>query len=489
MSGDQEEILEREEEQQASSGNLIGTKTSQLDDILLDKLEAAFDEETFEVQHHAVAKIASEHSAIDLAFAVSRLPAEARYTVFDNLPDLEAKASFIINVDSYTRAAVLRLVDDSTVKRLLERMPADEGVWVLEALADRRVRRVLEQLNPETANRIRALQKHSRNTAGRLMTNELFAFTMDVTIGQVAATIRSNPGIELTRRIFVLNEAGELQGFVPSRNLIVNRYDIPLRKVMQPILHSVGPDATREEVIDIVERYKIPALPVIDSSGFLVGVITYEDVVEAMEDAADETIARFAGTGEDVSEHEPILRRFILRVPWLLVTACAGLTAATGLSYCSDQPWALAILFFVPLITGVSGNVGIQCSTVLIRSMAIGEISPGTRGDAVAQELTLGAAVGLCFGVACGLIVFSLESLEILGTLADPIVVGSTVCAGVIGACLTSTSLAVSFPFIFARMGIDPAVAAGPIVTALNDVLSTFIFLLVAQGVHALFLI
>jgi len=127
--------------------------------------------------------------------------------------------------------------------------------------------------------------------------------------------------------------------------------------------------ATREEVVDVVERYKISALPVVDIDNFLIGVVTYEDVVETIEDIADETIAQMAGTGEKVSEFEPMLKRFFARAPWLIATLCAGMVNGGVMSHFQKIEGGLLtfVLFFVPLIMGTSGNVGLQCSTVLVR--------------------------------------------------------------------------------------------------------------------------
>src|SRR3989344_1030458 len=125
-----------------------------------------------------------------------------------------------------------------------------------------------------------------------------------MTIGEAAGYIRDNPRIDFTKGIFILNHAGELQGYVPARNMMINPPGSPLRQVMRPVLHKVTADATREEVIDIVERYKVASLPVVDIDNFLIGVIAYEDVVEAMEDLADETIAKMAGTKQKITSHD-----------------------------------------------------------------------------------------------------------------------------------------------------------------------------------------
>lgn len=254
-------------------------------------------------------------------------------------------------------------------------------------------------------------------------------------------------------------------------------------------MHKVNPETTRDEVVDLVERYKIPALPVVDEDNFLIGVITYEDVVEAIEDIADETIARIAGTAEDVSANEPVFKRFISRAPWLLVTVCGGLVSAACMSYFQEiqgSLWAL-VVFFVPLITGMSGNVGIQCSTVLVRSMAIGVLSSGNKGQAVSKEIMIGLLSGLIFGFLCGLAVYLLNILGFQEFGVHPLELGAIVSTGVLGACLTSTLLGVFSPLFFARMGVDPAVASGPIVTAFNDVLSMTMYFITSRAISALF--
>ena len=206
-----------------------------------------------------------------------------------------------------------------------------------------------------------------------------------------------------------------------------------------------------------------------------------------MEDIADETIASIAGTAEDFSEHEPILKRFVWRAPWLLVTLCAGLVTATAMTHFKDRFWFLFVPFFVPLITGMSGNVGIQCSTILVRGISTGDISAGSRGEAIRKELAIGLLIGSAFGVTCGIVVYLLNHFGVHHVSSDSFALGVTISCGVLGACMTATVLGTFSPFFFARFGIDPAVASGPIVTAFNDVLSTFMFFLVAWIVSHFF--
>jgi magnesium transporter len=290
--------------------------------------------------------------------------------------------------------------------------------------------------------------------------------------------------------VFVVDSEGQLQGTVPARNLIVNPSHLPLKQVMKPIAHQVTPQASREEVVEIVDRYKVSALPVVDAEEHLLGVITYEDVLDALEDINDETIANMAGTTEKVSEHEPLITRFFSRAPWLVVTLFAGLINVGIMS--SFQNYAGGVLmfalFFVPLITGMSGNIGIQCSTVLVRSMALGLISKGNRAETARKELFVGLTAGAIFGLIAGLLVYALDFIGLTTLDISAAFVGLIVGIGLAGACLAGTVLGVLSPLFFMRIGVDPAVASGPIVTAFNDFLSMSIYFLIAMGLSALLL-
>lgn len=473
--------------EETPSVDITESKTANLDDILIEKLENAFHQQTSTVVYHEVAKIASEHSPIDLAYAAAKLPPFARATLYENLASLEAKIHFMVNTDSSTRLAVFRHISDEEVKKLIENMPADEAVNVLEVMSEKRYRRILERIPPKKASRIKEIKKHPRNTAGRLMTTEFFAFVMDINIGQAASFIRNNPGIDLTRQVFVVDEKGTLQGYVPARNLIVNPPALLLKQVMKPVQYQVGVEASREEVVDIFERYKMSALTVVDAEDKLLGVITYEDVFEAIEDIADETIALMAGTAEKVRDQKPLWQKFLSRAPWLVVTLIAGMINVGVIErFKIDAGDALAFaLFFVPLINGMSGNIGIQSSTILVRGMATGVLTSGSKKEAVLKELFIGFISAATFGIICFTLV-TLFNLSTASAALNSLQIGIIVGIGLFGACLTGSILGVLSPLFFARIGVDPAVASGPIVTAFNDFLSMSIFFLIAIGLKAM---
>src|SRR5262249_2255599 len=158
-----------------------------------------------------------------------------------------------------------------------------------------------------------------------------------------------------------------------------------------------------------------------------------------------------------------------------------------GMAHFHQAPWYTVVPFFLPLIMGMSGTVGIQCSTLFVRGIATGEISSGTTREMVAREISIGAIIGGLFGILCGIVVYLLNRLGAHHVGNDPIVAGVIVSCGVFGACLTATLLGSLSPLFFVRVGVDPAVASGPIVTACNDVVATFMYFLVAKLVFLIF--
>jgi magnesium transporter len=475
-----EDKMGQDFEEVSFCGSWLDSKTSQLDDALLEKIEKAVHKTTAQVQQQDLVKIAFEYDPIDLAHALPKIPPSARLILYQCLHEIKAKASFIINASSAPRISLLRILPDEEIKSIIQHVPADDAVNVLEDLPSHRVRRLLDLLDYAKRQKIVALLRHGRSMAGRLMTNEFFAFHLLAKVGDVVHFIRDNPGLELTAGVFVLNDSSELIGIVPDRTLLVNSKDVPLRTLMRQVIHRATAETSREEIVELFERYHLPILPVVDEKEHLLGVITQDDVIEVLEEIANETIAKIGGTAEEVSEYEPTWKRFLARAPWLLVTLFAGLLTSSGLAFFYEYPWFLIVPFFVPLITGMSGNVGIQCSTVLVRGMATGEISPGIQNAVIVRELKVGSLIGVGFGLLCGLVVYLLNIMELQHIHADPVLVGVVVSSGVFGACLTATVLGTLSPLFFAKFRIDPAIASGPIVTAFNDVLSTYMYFFVS---------
>lgn len=477
-----------EDQNRSSSENTETSLVSEdIIDILHERLSKAFYANSPQQIVHEITKIALDFDPIDLAYAVAILPLPGRVLVYQSLPDLEDKVAFAIHTSRNTRVAVFRHIPDEEIKALFYRMPSDEAAFFLDELPDRRSKRILEEMEPQKAQKIRDLRSHGRFSAGGMMTNEFFSFSYQETISEVTALIRNNPDIPLTQRVFVLNEEKELIGYVSDRALIISPPHLKLKQVLSPVLQTVTVDIPREEVVDLFERYSLTVLPVIDEENHLLGVISFEDAVEAMKDIADDLIANIAGTSENIDEDEPGWKRVIWRAPWLIVTLCAGLTTATIMSSMRDYPWFHTVPFFVPLIAGMSGNVGIQTSTLLVRAMSTGELNLGSRRMVVFRELSTGLLIGLFFGLISALATISLNFLGFNLLPIDPLMTAIMVSGGLFGACLMSSCLGAISPILFDILDIDPAVASGPIVAAMNDILSTLLLIGVSYFIFSFF--
>lgn len=461
-------------------------RKNQLDEELIEKLEKAFYPLSSEERcAHDLSKIVSEYSAIDLAYTALRLPLIQRMSLYHYFEGDEARADYLIIVDSSTRKGIFTQLINEQITSVIEKMPADEAIWVMGDLATARYRQILDSLSPKRAEHLLALQRYASNTAGRLMTNEFFAFEGKITISEVGTYIRENPNIDLLRRIFVLDQKGSLLGFVPARTLVIHSPDALLSQVMRPVSHTIAPDASRDDVVEIFERYKNSDLPVIGEEDRLVGVITYDDVMEAMEEIADETIGHITGTGHDLESYRPILRSVIMRMPWLFATLVAGIINAKSIAFFDP---GFQLVTFIPLINGMSGNVGLQCSTVLVRGIATGLLSASAPWSAALRELMTGACSGLFFGVLAGFAAFALQMLSHhqVSVLA-PLQLGLIVSTGLISTCVLATALGILFPLLFVKIGIDPAIASGPIVTAVNDTCSAILYTVIAYMMLGLF--
>lgn len=484
MQGHSSDEIERVEETIEEAHECEDSRSHDFDNELTARLEAAFAAlEAGERSSHELAIIVEEYSVLDLALASLRFSQAEREILFAEIGRLADRVEFIINVDSPTRSYIFRDLDNEEILELIQAMPADEAVWVMEDLVVPRYRAIMEKLDPKKAAAINVLAKFDPDSAGRLMTGEFFAFQYDTTIGQASNYIRDHPSIDLLRRVFVQDEQGVLQGAIPLRNLVINPPSFPLKRVMRPIAHWVHPDTQRDEVIEIFERYKLADLPVLDRHGKLVGVITYEDIAEAIGDQTDETLSAIAGT-QNLALNDPIWKSFLARAPWLVVTLFAGFVNATNISMFHVTP---QVMMFVPLVMGLSGNIGIQCSMLMIRSMALGLIAGSRTRKILAKEVATSVITGMVFGLVSGLFVYTLsEAGWILQSYEGRHHLAIIVSLGQMGAGLIAGVIGVFSPILFHRYGIDPAVASGPITQAISDVMSAVVYFLIAASIASL---
>ncbi|RDB31487.1 magnesium transporter [Candidatus Similichlamydia laticola] len=462
-------------------GHLVPKSYTARDSLLYEKLSYIFSLSSQTRFWDELHLLCSQSSPEDLAHVAQGCTSEQRVYLYEALSNFEDQVKFFASSGKSTKKAVATTLDDDEIAEIIMHLPVDEALLIIEAIPYGRDRRVMALLEPKKAAAISAQRGYVPGTAGRLMSREFFAFQANQTIGDASVFIREHPEIDFLRRVFILAQKGNLKGFVPSRALLIYPMNMPLKRVTKPISQAVGPDSPLEEIVEIFDRYKSTDLPVIDEEGCLLGVITYEDMLDSIEERADKTIAHISGTGEEIEGDVPLFKGVLSRAPWLAITLCAGLLNAGNLSRFPVKYRIL--LHFVPMINGMSGNVGLQCSTVLVRGIAAGLVPERSTLPVILRETAIGASAGILFGCCGGLLIMLLQAVfGIYGSIAiHPWELGLVVSIGLSGACLFATTLGVLFPLLFQKIGVDPAVASGPIVTAINDVSSTAMYFFVAQ--------
>jgi magnesium transporter len=273
-----------------------------------------------------------------------------------------------------------------------------------------------------------------------------------------------------------VDESDRLLGVVSLRQLVVVKPNTPLKDFMARDIFSVRTDTDQEEVAKLVARYDILAVPVVDDQNKLVGIVTVDDVIDIFRREATEDILKMAGVGEDFLETQSILKSTRVRLPWLFASCLGGVLASMVISHFEGGLSHFIFLApFIPVITGMGGNVGAQSSTIVVRGLATGRLDVRDIWSVVSKQLTVGVILGLIYGGFLGVVArFRFHQDVSAGLLA--LVVGiSVICSMSIAALMGSL-----VPMVFRRINIDPAVASGPFISTSIDVVGIFIYLSIA---------
>ena len=415
---------------------------------------------------------------IDVAIALQYLDDGEKMPVLVTLDD-RAAALVLDETDEETKKAFLEHVDDERLARLLELMPPDEGTDLLELAPDEVEEEVLDKVEDETAQELRELSQYEPDTAGGQMTTDFVWLREDMTAADAVRAIQGAVDAEQVNWIHVTDSNDRLCGYVSIRQIISAPPEKPVGEFMYRDVRYVTTDVDQEEVAQLADRYNLPAVPVTDQNKVLKGIITLDDVLDVMSEEASEDISLMSGTLSIHPMSERVHYRVLKRMPWLLVTVGMGLVVMFIYSryegWLGETPGALWLVFFVPLVQALGGNVGIQSSTLVVRGIATGEISYAGLSRVILSEVAVGLAIGVVFGIVVGAAAAFVQSQK-LG-----IVVASAIVSGVLMSSLTGTVI----PLACNRLGVDPAITAGPFITALNDLICLTIYFSIATLVFA----
>jgi magnesium transporter len=403
--------------------------------------------------------------------------------VFAELSDKECHAVFNILVERNGRLAVealselgpekgaLLLADRPAeeIARLLQEIPSDDAAALIDNLPEELSSIVLDLIRPKPGGGVSELLEYEEKTAGRLMNPHVFALPEDLTAGEAITAIQSARDVEMVFYLYVVDQRRHLVGVTSLRRLILVSPDTPLKRIMTSDVYSARVDVDQEEVARKVASYNLLAIPVVDTENKLVGVITVDDVIDVLKDEATEDVFRLAGVSAEDGVLTPPLESLKKRLPWLLVNLGTAFIAAFVVSRFSGTiAKVLPLAALMPVVAGMGGNAATQTLAVVVRGIALGELTWGNARQAVFKE----AMVGLGNGVALGLV-------AVLGAwlLADDWALGAILGMAMIINMFIAAVAGTLIPLGLRAAKVDPALASSVFITTLTDVFGFLSFL------------
>lgn len=392
--------------------------------------------------------------------------------VFELVRGESKRGQVLSELDGNSIQQVLADLLHSDIAWLLKDLGPDDVAYILGFLPEERGKDILALMKTEDSTEVADILKYPKDTAGGIMTTEFFSLPEEATAQEAIRRLQQATDAEMVFYIYVTDKDDHLVGVLSLRQLLTVPPATPLKNIMMRDVMSVAVDMDQEEVARQVASYNLLAIPVVEKNGKLAGIITVDDVVDVIREEATEDMLKMAGAiEEDSVSKSSSFGAAKLRLPWLFTNLIGSLLSGAILWYFRmTLQEVVAIVSFIPVIAAMGGNVGLQSSTLIIRGLATGVVELSDVRSVFFREVK----VGLLMGVACGVM------LTAVGWAWHQAFLGMVVGASLVIAFLVSTSMATIMPVVLKRMGIDPAVAAGPFVTTANDITGITIYLSLA---------
>lgn len=410
--------------------------------------------------------------------------------LFSELSDKDRRSTFTLLLDHHSHLAMEALIEygaepaavllaDHPPDRIaswLQELPSDDAAALIDELPDDLSDVVLEQMRPRESGEVENLLDYAEQTAGRIMNPTVFALSEDLTAGEAIQALQGSRDVEMVFYLYVVDERRHLVGVVSLRRLLLVARETPLQRIMTTDLISARVETDQEEVAQDVANYNLLAIPVVDDQNRLVGTITVDDVIDIIKDEATEDIYRLAGVSGDEHVFSPAGESMRKRIPWLLVnllTATAAALVVRAFQATIDQVVTLAV--FMTIVASMGGNAATQTLTIIVRGIALGELTWGNSRQAVFKEALVGLGNGLTLGTVGALVAWGLSGNVYLG-----LILGGAMVVNLLVAAIAATLI----PIALRALKIDPALASAVFITTLTDVFGFFAFL----GLATLFL-
>ena len=411
-----------------------------------------------------------QHPA-DLAQLFGELTDRDREAAFSVLADRNGRLAMetVSEIGPEGGAALLGTRSAEDIARLAQEIPSDDAAALIDYLPEELSSAVLALMRPKESGVVENLLEYEEQTAGRIMNPNVFALSEEMTVGQAIAELQGARDVEMVFYLYVVDERRHLVGVTSLRRLLLVSPETPLKRIMTADLISARVDTDQEEVARQVASYNLLAIPVVDQENKLVGIITVDDVIDVIKDEATEDILRLAGVSGDESVFTSPLESLKLRFPWLAVNLATAFLAASVVAIFEQTISQLTVLaIFMPIVAGMGGNAATQTLTVIVRGIALGELTWSNARKALVKEIVVGVSNGLATGVIAAIVVSLFRGDPIIGVLLGVAMLFNLLVAAIAGTLI---------PLGLKAMKIDPALASSVFITMFTDVVGFGSFL------------
>ncbi len=433
--------------------------------ILLDKIRNMIQQKAYP----DLESLITEPHPADLADLIEHLDGDERLNVFNFLSP-ERAGEVLKELSSPIQENLTNELDDKKVAQILNELNSDDATDIISHLPRERAHKIIGLVQPEVSEELQKLLGYKTDTAGGIMALEFVSVSASSTIEEAIEVIRKKrEEVKNLYYVWAVDEFAKLVGVVSIKDLVLEPQDRKIQDIMNTDVISVDVDTDQEEVARIVKQYDLVHIPVVTSQHKLIGRITNDDIIDVIEEEANEDISLMAGVLDQEIGEGSVIRISKARLPWLLLGLFGGLLSALVINHFHGSlEKMLTLSFFIPVIMAMGGNTGTQAATVVIRGLATGDISIVHTGRRLLVELR----VALINGILCGLLLGLIVSFW----LSDP-QLGIGVGVSLIAVILFSGSFGAFVPLLLRKLNIDPALAAGPFITTSNDILGLLIYL------------
>ena len=414
-----------------------------------------------------------QHPA-DLAQIFSELVDKEREAAFSLLTERNGRLAMeaVSELGPEAGAALLSTRSAEEIAKLAQEIESDDAAALIDYLPEDLSAAVLDLMRPKESGVVENLLEYAERTAGRIMNPHVFALSEDMTVGEAITELQTTRDVEMVFYLYVVDGRRHLVGVVSLRRLLLVSPETPLKRIMTADLISARVDMDQEEVARQVAAYNLLAIPVVDEENKLVGIITVDDVIDVIKDEATEDIYRLAGVSGDERAFTPASESLRKRLPWLGVNLATAAIAATVVYQFTLSGGVLDTLpllaALMPIVAGMGGNAGTQTLTVVVRGIALGELTWSNSRKALVKEMLVGIGNGVALGTVAALVTWIAFGIPMLG-----VVLGLAMIINLFVAALAGTLV----PLGLRAANVDPALASSVFITTMTDVFGFLTFL------------